>query len=308
MRILALLASALSTIAMSLSGAERPNIVFILSDDVGYGDIGCYGATLVKTPVLDQLAKDGCRFTDAHAPATTCTPTRRALLTGKYSWRQQPGSVIAPGDAPLSISPGTPTIASILKQAGYKAGVIGKWHLGLGGEGGPDWNGEIKPGPLEIGFDYCFVMPATGDRVPCVYMENHRIVGLDPADPIKVSYKAKVGDDPTGKENPDMLKLKQTHGHDNTIVNGVGRIGWMTGGKAARWRDEDMADTYTKKAIEFIEREKDGPFFLYFATHNIHVPRVPNERFKGTSKAGIRGDSIQDSTIPWARSSLLSIG
>jgi arylsulfatase A-like enzyme len=125
-------------------------------------------------------------------------------------------------------------------------------------------------------------------------MENHRILGLDPADPIKVSYKAKVGTDPTGKENPEQLKLKHTHGHDMTIVNGVGRIGWMSGGKAARWRDEDMADTYTKKAIEFIEREKDGPFFLYFATHNIHVPRVPNERFKGTSKAGIRGDSIQE--------------
>ncbi|HET6410161.1 MAG TPA: arylsulfatase [Chthoniobacteraceae bacterium] len=294
MRFCFLLATALFACALSLSAVEKPNIIFILADDIGYGDLGSYGATRVKTPVLDQLAKDGCRFTDAHSPASTCTPTRRAFLTGTYSWRRKPGSSIAPGDAPLSIAPGTHTVASILKQSGYKTGVVGKWHLGLGGEGGPDWNGDIKPGPLEIGFDYCFMMPATGDRVPCVYMEDHRILGLDPADPIKVSYKEKVGSDSTGKENPGQLKLKHTHGHDMTIVNGVGRIGWMTGGKAARWRDEDMADTFTTKAIEFIEREKDAPFFLYFATHNIHVPRVPHERFNGTSGAGIRGDAIHE--------------
>lgn len=274
--------------------AEKPNIVFILADDIGYGDLGCYGATLVKTPNIDRLAREGRRFTDAHSPASTCTPTRRALLTGTYSWRQQPGSAIAPGDAPLSIPPGTATLPALLKQAGYKTGAVGKWHLGLGGEGGPDWNAEIKPGPLEIGFDYAFFMPATGDRVPCVYIEDHRVVGLDPADPIKVSYKEKVGDEPTGAEHPELLKLKHTHGHDMTIVNGVGRIGWMSGGKAARWVDEDMADTYTQKAISFIERNQEQPFFLYLATHNIHVPRVPNLRFKGASECGIRGDAIHE--------------
>jgi arylsulfatase A-like enzyme len=274
--------------------ADKPNIVFILADDIGYGDLGCYGATLVKTPNIDRLAREGRRFTDAHSPASTCTPTRRALLTGTYSWRQQPGSAIAPGDAPLTIPPGTVTLPALLQQAGYKTGAVGKWHLGLGGEGGPDWNTDIKPGPLEVGFDYAFFMPATGDRVPCVYVEDHRIVGLDPADPIKVSYKAKIGDEPTGAEHPELLKLKHTHGHDMTIVNGIGRIGWMTGGKAARWVDEEMADTYTQKAISFIERSKEQPFFLYLATHNIHVPRVPHPRFKGTSDCGIRGDSIRE--------------
>ena len=278
----------------ALTAAEKPNIIFLLADDIGYGDLGCHGATMVKTPNIDRLASQGCRFTDAHSPASTCTPTRRAFHTGVYSWRQKPGSAIAPGDEPLTITPGSATVPSLLKQAGYTTGLVGKWHLGLGGEGGPDWNSDIKPGPLEIGYDFAFFMPATGDRVPCVYVENHRIVGLDPNDPIKVSYKQKIGDEPTGAEHPELLKLKHTHGHDMTIVNGVGRIGWMTGGKAARWKDEDMADTYTKKALEFIERSKDKPFFLYLATHNIHVPRVPNQRFQGTAACGRRGDSIHE--------------
>jgi len=272
----------------------KPNIVFILADDIGYGDLSCYGAKLQSTPNLDRLAAAGCRFTDAHSNASTCTPTRYALLTGKYAFRHAPGSRILPGDAPLSIAPGEATVASILKGAGYATGIVGKWHLGLGPAGGPDWNGDIKPGPLDIGFDYAFHMAATGDRVPCVYIEDRRVVGLEAADPIKVSYANKVGTDPTGRENPDLLKLKPTQGHDMTIVNGISRIGWMTGGKAARWVDEDMADTFTRKAIGFIERSKDRPFFLYFATHDAHVPRVPHPRFRGTSKAGNRGDTVQE--------------
>ena len=278
----------------SLHAADKPNIVFILADDIGYGDLGSYGATMVKTPNLDKLTSQGCKFTDAHSPASTCTPTRRALLTGVYSWRQKPGSAIAPGDEPLTIPTSSTTLPGIFKKAGYRTGAVGKWHLGLGGENGPDWNNEIKPGPNELGFDYAFFMPATGDRVPCVYIENHRVVNLDPADPISVSYKGKIGNEPTGAENPEMLTLKPTHGHADTLINGVSRIGFMTGGKKARWVDEEMADTYTSKALGFIEQSKDQPFFLYLATHNIHVPRVPNKRFQGTSVAGRRGDSIHE--------------
>jgi arylsulfatase A-like enzyme len=282
----------LLTASAALAAERPPNIVIILSDDIGYGDVGCYGATKVRTPNIDRLATQGMRFTDAHSPAAVCTPTRYAMLTGQYAWRHPPGARILSGLAPLSIPLGTVTVPSLLKQNGYTTAAVGKWHLGLG-EKETDYNGEIKPGPREVGFDYSFIIPATGDRVPCVYVENGRVVNYDPKDPIKVSYGPPVGDEPTGAKNPELLKLKHSHGHDNTIVNGIGRIGYMTGGKAARWKDEDTADTITGKAVGFIEKNADKPFFLYFATHDIHVPRVAHPRFQGTSQCGPRGDVIQ---------------
>jgi arylsulfatase A-like enzyme len=271
--------------------AAKPNIVLILADDLGYGDLSCYGATKVATPNLDRIASQGLRFTDAHASSATCTPSRYALLTGEYPWRKR-GTGVLPGDAALVIETNQTTLPVVLRKAGYRTAAVGKWHLGLGGRGGPDWNGEIKPGPLELGFDYCFVMPATGDRVPCVFVEDHHVVGLDTADPIKVSFGEPLIGEPTGKEHPELLELHPSHGHDQTIINGISRIGYMTGGKAARWKDEEMADVFTKKAIEFIEKSKASPFFLYFASHDIHVPRVPHPRFVGKSGCGVRGDVI----------------
>lgn len=280
-----------------------PNVVLIYADDIGFGDLSCYqsadaGNRRIKMPNVERLAADGLRFRRAHATASTCTPSRFSLLTGEYDWRA-PGRSILPGDAPALIRAGRQTMASVFRSAGYRTGVVGKWHLGLGGPGGPDWNGEIRPGPNDVGFDYSFIMAATGDRVPTVYVENRRVVNLDPADPIQVSYKQKIGTEPTGSENPELLKMKHSHGHDMTIVNGVGRIGWMTGGKSARWVDEDMADRFTQKAVSFIRAGQGGgkktarqPFFLYFATHDIHVPRVPHPRFAGKSGMGPRGDAL----------------
>lgn len=250
--------------------SQRVNIVFILADDIGYGDLGCYGATQIKTPNCDRLAGEGLQFTDAHSPSAVCTPTRYALLTGEYPWRK--GIGVIPGTAGLIIEPGRLTLPGLLKQAGYTTGVVGKWHLGLGTKP-TDYNGEIKPGPLEIGFDYAWLLPATGDRVPCVWVENHRVVGLDPADPIKLDYSVR-------------------RGTPGSLVNGISRIGGQTGGKAALWKDDEIADALAAKAVVFIEKNRDKPFFLYLATHDIHVPRVPHPRFKNTSQAGVRGDTV----------------
>ena len=272
----------------------RPNVIVVLANDVGYGDLSCYGARHVVTPNLDRLAAQGCRFTDAHSAASTGTPSRRAFVTGVYSWRQAAGAFLTPGDAALTLAPGTTTVASLLKQAGYRTGVVGVWHLGLGPEGGPNWNGEITPGPLDLGFDSAFILPTPGDCAPTVFVENRRVVGLDPRDPLRVNYQEKIGNEPTGRENPEQLKLQhsRTHTHDMTIVNGIGRFGWMSGGQAARWRDEEVTATLNAKAEKFLADNKDGPFFLLVAPHSIHVPRVPHPRFQGASSSGPRGDAL----------------
>lgn len=269
---------------------KKPNIVLIYADDVGYGDLSCYGATAVKTPNLDRIAQRGVRFTDAHSSSATCTPSRYTMLTGEYAWRRK-GTGVLPGDARLILDTERLSWPGMLKKAGYRTGVVGKWHLGLGA-GNLDWNQEIKPGPLEVGFDSAFLLPATGDRVPCVYVKDRRVVGLDPRDPIRVDYTKPIGDEPTGKKNPELLRVKPSHGHDMAIVNGVSRIGYMTGGKSALWDDEKMAARFVEEGGKFLEESRREPFFLYFATHDIHVPRLPEKRFQGRTGMGPRGDAI----------------
>jgi arylsulfatase A-like enzyme len=289
----------LAIFTMSLTPAEakqneKPNIIVIMADDLGYGDVGCYGAKSknLKTPHIDRLAAQGLRFTNGYCSASTCTPSRYSLLTGTYAFRKA-GTGIAGPNSPALIQPGIETFPGLLQKVGYKTAVIGKWHLGLGEEDGkPDWNGELKPGPIEIGFDHCFLLPTTNDRVPQVYVEDHRVLNLDPSDPLWVGHRTPGPEHPTGLNQRETLKMDWSHGHNSTIHNGISRIGFYTGGHKARFRDEDLADKWVEKSEQWIKKNKNNPFFLFFASHDLHVPRMPHERFHGKSAMGFRGDAI----------------
>ncbi|GLR19227.1 sulfatase family protein [Portibacter lacus] len=269
---------------------RKPNIVIIYADDLGYGDVGAYGSTVLKTPNMDMLANGGMRFTNGYASSATCSPSRYALLTGSYPWRNKNAKIL-PGTAPLLISTDQMTIPKMLKTQGYHTGIVGKWHIGLG-DGKVDWNSHISPGPKEVGFDYSYIMAATQDRVPTVYIENGDVVRLDPNDPIEISYKENFPGERTGKEDRDQLKMDWHHGHNNSVVNGIPRIGFMKGGEKAKWVDENMADTFLVRSQNYVKAHKDEPFFLYYALQQPHVPRTPHPRFVGKSGLGPRGDVI----------------
>jgi len=269
---------------------NQPNIIFIYADDLGYGDVSAYGATEFSTPNMDKLANGGVKFTNGYATSATCSPSRFALLTGIYPWRNKKAKILE-GSAPLIIDTEQNTLPKILKSQGYKTGIVGKWHLGLG-DGDVNWNGHISPGPNEVGFGYSFIMAATQDRVPTVYIKNGFVENLDPNDPIEVSYSKNFEGEPTGTKNPELLKMIGDPQHSNSINNGVPRIGYMKGGTSAKWIDEDMADTFLVKAQNYIKEQKNNPFFLYYALQQPHVPRTPHSRFVGTSGMGPRGDVI----------------
>lgn len=277
----------------TVSGKELPNVIFIYADDLGYGDLECYGATRVQTPNVNRLANEGIRFTQAHATASTSTPSRYAMLTGEYAWRR-PDTDIAAGNAKMIIRSEQFTMADLFKAAGYSTAAIGKWHLGLGDKTGEqDWNAPLPAALGDLGFDYHYIMAATADRVPCVFIENGQVANYDPSAPIEVSYQANFPGEPTGKDNPELLyNLKPSFGHDKSIVNGISRIGYMKGGGKALWKDENIADSILVHAQGFIQANKDKPFFMYFATNDVHVPRFPHERFRGKNPMGLRGDAI----------------
>lgn len=275
------------------SSVGKPNVIVIYADDLGYGDLECYGAKNVKTPNVNNLAENGIRFTNAHAVAATSTPSRYSLLTGEYAWRK-PNTDVAAGNAGMIIRPTQFTMADMFKSVGYTTGAFGKWHLGLGDKTGQqDWNAPLSASLGDLGFDYHYIMAATADRVPCVFIENGQVADYDESAPIEVSYEQNFPGEPTGRDNPELLyNLKHSHGHDMTIVNGIGRIGYMKGGGKALWKDEDIADSITTHAVDFIKRHHNEPFFMYFATNDVHVPRFPHERFRGRSGMGLRGDAI----------------
>lgn len=273
--------------------APRPNVILIYADDLGYGDLSCYGTGRVETPNIDRLGAQGIRFTNAYAPAATSTPSRYAMLTGEYAWRRR-GTDVAAGNAGMIIRPERYTMADLFRNEGYATGVIGKWHLGLGDKTAEqDWNAPLSCDPRDIGFEYSYIMAATADRVPCVFIEQGRVVNHDPTAPIEVRYDKPFEGEPLGATHPELLtKLRHSHGHDMAIVNGIGRIGFMKGGGKALWKDEEIADSIVHRTKHFIDEYGDKPFFLYLAPNDIHVPRYPHSRFRGKSGLGLRGDAL----------------
>ena len=277
-------------ISQEKNQTTKPNIVIIYMDDLGYGDLSCYGASTIMTPNIDALANAGVRFTNGYATSATCTPSRYGLLTGVYPWRNKDAKIL-PGSAPLLIDINQITIPKMLKEKGYHTAVVGKWHLGLG-TGIVNWNEKIDAIPNDVGFDYSYIMAATQDRVPTVYIDNGKVDYLDINDPILVDYDKNFKDQPTGKENPELLSMKWHHGHNGSIINGIPRIGFVSGGTSANWSDIDLADHFLNKAQSYVKSHKEKPFFLYYALNQPHVPRTPNPRFVGKSGMGPRGDAI----------------
>jgi len=275
-----------------------PNVLLIYTDDVGYGDLGCFGATKVQTPNIDRLAEQGRLFTDAHSPSAVCTPSRYGLLAGRYGWRENIWGPL-PYDRPMLIDTTIMTLPRLFKQFGYSTAIIGKWHLGFGSEGLTDWNKELKPGPLDIGFDYYYGVPLVNSHAPFVFVENRYVDGLDPDDPFILRQENDAA--------PVDERLPRSPVQVFPEKGGLER--WSGADRAHKlYRDEMVGTTLTEKATGWIEKHvkdrKQDPFFLYFATTNIHHPFTPHPRFKGTSQAGRYGDFIHE--LVWMVGELLS--
>lgn len=315
-----MIAAAVFATAALTSYAKPHAVVIFYVDDLGFADTSTYGCSAIPTPNLDRLAAEGVRFTDAHSATSVCTPSRYSLLTGQYAFRR-PNNCILDGDAKLILpleGGGVMTLPAMMRKAGYRTAAIGKWHLGLGEGNAPtDWNRPIAPGPKEVGFDFSYIMAATADRVPCVFLRNGVVEGLEESDPIEISYsrdpKPLWPGEVTALTNPELLKAwgrSADSQHDKTIIDGISRIGHMRGGEKARWKDQEIADTLADEAERFLASSEGRDVFIYFCTSDVHVPRDPHPRHRGKSGLGIRGDvAVQmDDTLGKVRASLAAHG
>ena len=251
------------------SGARpRPHVIVVLADDLGLGDVGAYNPdSKIPTPHLDRLAHEGRRFTDAHSASAVCTPSRYALLTGRYAWRTRLTSWVFDGESTNLIDPERVTLPDALSALGYRTACIGKWHLGLGLGDTVDWSAPLRPGPVDHGFDTFYGIPASLDMPPYVYVLDDRPV--QPAD-------------------------EQVAGSGHRRQGGGGF--WRAGPVARDFRHAEVLPRCTERAVEFIERatrdDPERPFFLYLPLSAPHTPWLPGERWQGTSGAGHYGDFV----------------
>jgi len=279
-RLLALLC--LSFLSAAVTAADKPNIIFILCDDLGTGDVKCLNPDgKIATPHMDRLAKEGMIFTDAHSGSSVCTPTRYGIMTGRYAWRSKLQSGVLGGLSPRLIEQGRLTVASMLKEQGYSTHCVGKWHLGM------DWqkNGEVsdlsieteaqvknvdysKPianGPTSLGFDTYFGISASLDMVPYCFIENDRVAA-----------------NPT-----ETMKL---------VMNGSGDKMSFTreGPGSPGFRGEDVLPTLTKRAQKLIQEKKGAPFFIYLPLNSPHTPILPSEKWVGKSGLSLYADFVME--------------
>ena len=258
----------LASLAMPSADAAHPNIVFILADDLGAGDLGCYnGKSKIPTPHMDKLAAEGIRFNDAHSPSSVCTPTRYGVLTGRYCWRTRLKSGVLWGEGTLLINPARLTVGKLLQQAGYATGAVGKWHLGFGAGKKADYSKPLTPGANDVGFDYFFGIPSSLDIPPYLYVRNNL-----PVRPLSTKV--------TGSK------------HRRQKGGGF----WRAGQVSDDFKHEEVLQRITDEAVAFIERSAGAPeakpFFLYFPLTAPHTPWLPPKEFRGKSKAGYYGDFV----------------
>ncbi|MEY2428993.1 MAG: hypothetical protein QOJ40_1878 [Verrucomicrobiota bacterium] len=269
---LLIILSSLAVSALSAAPAhDKPNIVIILSDDYGWGSAGCYGAASVKTPNLDRIAREGRRFTQAYAPGSVCSPSRYGLMTGRYYWRTavKDGKVL-PANAPLHIETNRLTLASLCRGQGYRTAAFGKWHLGMTTERVTDWSKPLKPGPLQVGFDYYYGMAANIGSGPHSFIEDEEVTEHVRGEPI--------------------------------IVHGGSQAGESTSGITRSWKPDHVMESLTTRVTGWIETNSARPFFVYFAPNAVHEPIVPNPKFT-KSPLGKYGDFIQE--LDWSAGQVL---
>jgi arylsulfatase A-like enzyme len=290
-RLHTLLTALLLTPAAALHAADarrpagKPNVVLILADDLGYGDVGSYGATRIRTPNIDRLAREGRRFTNAYAPGSVCSPSRYGLMAGRYAWREprHPLTGVHSPAGPLLFDRDRLTLARLFQRSGYRTAAVGKWHLGFGEGDDPrkqyDWSQqEIEPGPLEVGFDSFYGMAGNAGNHPRIYIENHRFAGRKPGD----------------------------------VVRRVGRSKLEPWSPDAEFEQDRVAGDIARKGVEFIERSAGSgePFFLYFASNIAHGSITPAAAFAGKSDCGPYCDFVQelDAHVGWLLDALSRAG